>query len=367
MSTENASAADVRRRVPGSRNGLAVVFRLLAARSSARPREALPRATQRVDHRPGDRHPVPVVDVGRLRARREPLQDRAIQGDRGILAPHGIARVLHERDRSRAPGQPGRIGSRDRHDRRLDRHGREVELRLPGELLRGDDRLDHELRRGEEHQRVGPGRLQACDLGDDVGGRQLVGLGGDDLRPPAGERAREATRHVLAELRVLEQHRDLRPRPAGGDVAPQHRALAPVARQEADRPRVPRRRAAEGLRAVAGEELRDLLGVQVVADREVVRGAHRVEDREDPVLLDEAPRQLDGLGRVVGVVVVAVLDLPAVDAALRVDVVEVRLRARGRRCRTPPPPRRAGRCRRAGPSSPTRPAPRAPPRRRHRS
>ena len=75
--------------------------------------------------------------------------------------------------------------------------------------------------------------------------------------------------------------------------------------------------------------------VQVAAERRGCCGPDRVEDREDLVLLDELPRQLHGARRVVAVVEEAVVDLPPVDAALRVDVVEVRLRAR---------PDRAERC-----------------------
>jgi hypothetical protein len=73
--------------------------------------------------------------------------------------------------------------------------------------------------------------------------------------------------------------------------------------------------------------LRHLLGVQVVAHCEVGGGADGIEDGEDLVLLDEAPGELDGLGGVVGVVVIAVLDLAAVYAPSGVHVVEVRLRA----------------------------------------
>src|SRR5439155_6652343 len=66
-------------------------------------------------------------------------------------------------------------------------------------------------------------------------------------------------------------------------------------------------------------------GVQVVADRDVVVGADRVEDREHVVLLDQLPGQHHRLRRVVRVVEVDVLDLPAVHAAVSVDVLEVRV------------------------------------------
>jgi hypothetical protein len=64
------------------------------------------------------------------------------------------------------------------------------------------------------------------------------------------------------------------------------RALAAVAHEEAHRPWVAYEVAADRLRAVGGEDLRDLLRVQVVADGEVVRGADASEHGEDPVLLD---------------------------------------------------------------------------------
>ena len=63
--------------------------------------------------------------------------------------------------------------------------------------------------------------------------------------------------------------------------------------------------------------------------RERLLGADLVEHQEDLVLLDEAPGLLDGLRRVVGVVEVAVVDLPAVHAAVVVHVLEVGRRAVG--------------------------------------
>ncbi len=54
-----------------------------------------------------------------------------------------------------------------------------------------------------------------------------------------------------------------------------------------------------------------------------------VEDREHALLLDEPSRLLDRLRRVVRVVEIEVADVAAEHAAVRVDVVEVRLRALG--------------------------------------
>ena len=172
-----------------------------------------------------------------------------------------------------------------------------------------------------------PGGFQARDLGGDVGVGVLVARLRDDLRALAGDRSLEAPRHVLAEIVVLEEDADLRALARLGEMAPVDGALAEVALEEAHRPRVARR-LRRRLRAVADEELRHLALVQVRLDRLVVRGADGVEDREDLVLLDELPRQLDGVHRVVGVVVEAVVDRPPVDAAVRVHVGEVRLRAR---------------------------------------
>ena len=111
------------------------------------------------------------------------------------------------------------------------------------------------------------------------------------------------------------------------DRAPVDGALAAVALQEAHRPRVARRGWRHRVGAVADEELRHLGLVEVRLDGLVVLRADGVEDREDPVLLHEPPRLLHGLRRVVRVVVEDVADLPSVDAATRVDVVEVRLGA----------------------------------------
>ena len=72
------------------------------------------------------------------------------------------------------------------------------------------------------------------------------------------------------------------------------------------------------------EELRHLLLVQVLLDGGVGRGAERLEDEGDLVLLDELAHHLDRLGRAIGVVVADEVDLAAVDAALVVDLLEVR-------------------------------------------
>src|SRR6266542_107922 len=79
--------------------------------------------------------------------------------------------------------------------------------------------------------------------------------------------------------------------------------------------------------AARDEELRDADLVEVGARGDVLRRAERIEDREHMVLLDELARLLDGLGRVVRVVEVLVVDLAPVHLA---GVLEVRGRALGR-------------------------------------
>ena len=103
--------------------------------------------------------------------------------------------------------------------------------------------------------------------------------------------------------------------------------------RRADHPRVvgvaPRRRAG------GGEDVRHAQLVERVADGEVVGRAHHAEHREGAVAVG-ADHLVDvgrGLGRVVLVVLVVVLDRDGlaaeVDAALGVDLVEVRLPAAG--------------------------------------
>ena len=143
--------------------------------------------------------------------------------------------------------------------------------------------------------------------------------------------ALESAQQVLAEVRVLVEDTDLRLRCRPRDVAAVDEALASEAREVWQRPREALS-VRERARARAGEELRDAFLIQVRADGEVLLGAEAVEDREDAVLLNELPRLLHRLRGVVGVVEVLVVDLPSVDAALRVvDVLEVAVGAVGDR------------------------------------
>src|SRR5207247_10801518 len=94
------------------------------------------------------------------------------------------------------------------------------------------------------------------------------------------------------------------------DVTPVDRRLTAVARLVADRPRVLLVVAAPGARAARDEQLWNLQLVQVRADSQILLGPERVVDREDLVVLDEAANLLDRLRRVVGGVLVLVLDAP---------------------------------------------------------
>jgi len=69
--------------------------------------------------------------------------------------------------------------------------------------------------------------------------------------------------------------------------------------------------------------MRHLLLVHVLVDRAVRRRAEGLEERGDLVLLDQLAHHLDGLGRRVAVVVSDVVDLPPVDPAFVVDLLEV--------------------------------------------
>ena len=134
-------------------------------------------------------------------------------------------------------------------------------------------------------------------------------------------------RHVLAELGVLVEDRDARLAAFARRCAAVDGTLAAVALEEADRPRVAREAAPIACEPSPRTAGAPCCAFRYVADREVVGGPDRVEDGDDLVLLDELPRELHRLRRVVGVVVVAVLELAPVDAALRVHVVEVGLGA----------------------------------------
>src|SRR5262249_5618409 len=96
---------------------------------------------------------------------------------------------------------------------------------------------------------------------------------------------------------------------------------------------------AEGVRVRGGvvpavaaggdEQVRHLAGVEVLDHGQVRRCAQAVEDPEHAVLEHELVHHGGRLGRVVTVIEERVLDLAPVDAAVRVDVLEIRVRCRG--------------------------------------
>ena len=76
-------------------------------------------------------------------------------------------------------------------------------------------------------------------------------------------------------------------------------------------------------RAGGDEQLRDLLGVQILLDCRVGRRAQRIEHQQHLVALDQLAGVLNRFGRAVGVVVGDEVHLAPVDAALLVDHLEV--------------------------------------------
>src|SRR4029077_5921424 len=133
----------------------------------------------------------------------EVREDRLVEPDGLVLLPLLRGRILHERDRDRAfdllaagrdPGDLYHVGA--------DRDRRDVDVRVPPEPERADVAEDRELRRGEEHERVGTAALERRHLRGDVLVRDLVGPYADDLRL-AAETVTETVEHVLAEVRVL--------------------------------------------------------------------------------------------------------------------------------------------------------------------
>ena len=139
----------------------------------------------------------------------------------------------------------------------------------------------------------------------------------------------EAAQQVLAEAVVLEQHGDLGLRLFGLEELRVGLGLGHVVGLPARRVRVRGDVRAPGRGAGGDVQLRDLALVRVVPDRQVVRRAERVEQREDLLLLDQPAGVGDRALGLVAVVERDELDLAPVDAALGVLGREARLDARG--------------------------------------
>src|SRR3954454_4665425 len=298
-------------------------------------RQVLAGRLQRVDEREGLGHPGDQEPVGRVGARNVLLDD--LRGERGarILLELRRGGILAPEDGDRAVRRRLRV---ELHDRGRRRDIVDVDLRLPAELVRVDECLDRELAERKDGERVRAARLQLRDLGLHVGCRGVVADGLHDHRARLRtEPLAETGEHVLAVVVALVEDGDLRLLPVGGqDVLRVEPTLEGVRRQVADRPRVLRVVTAEGRRTRRGENGRHAGRVRVVADRQVPVRADDGEQREDVVLLDQLPHVVDRPGRVVAVVEVFEVDLAAVHAAARVDVLEVPLRtledARRRSC-----------------------------------
>jgi hypothetical protein len=124
------------------------------------------------------------------------------------------------------------------------------------------------------------------------------------------------------ELVVLPEHHDLLPGIIGLDVVGVDAPLRPERRLPAHGPGK-RLGLAQLLVARGEEKLRDLLLVQIPARGEIPGRAERAEHEMDVVLLHQIAGQLQ-CGRRIGIVVAGdEADLASVDAAARIDHVEI--------------------------------------------
>ena len=253
------------------------------------------------------------------------------------FAQVGLAGILRVLDADRAVDEvAGTRGASRRQERVRPRDLVRVDLRrLPVERAGDPVRLDRRPRREDDHEDRRAGRPQPaiCDRGSvDVTSN---GCSETMLVFDLPEPDLEAVDQVLAVVVVLVDDADLRVGVVLADVTPVDQPLADVVREPGGRPRELLPVAGERLRARGREHLRHARGVQVRPDGEIDLGAERADDGEDLVLLDQPPRELDAVRRVVDVVVVDPVDLTAEDATLpvgplrRVDVAEVGLH-RGR-------------------------------------
>src|SRR3954447_25807251 len=303
--------------------GAQVVQRL----HQAGPRRGLACVLQRVDERPADSHAVHDVRVDAVEAR--PQRRRVLVDD--------LARELHAGEallRRRARDVARRddavdvraVGRSREHEQTVRRDVADERVRGgPADLRGRHERRDRRRRRREDDECVGALALHRQDLLCEARRRRVVRLGVDDRFLLRAETDAETCVVVLAEGIVLVQDADARARQVRRDVLAVELALTRVVRLPAGRPRV--FLVGEAPVRVAGREqhLRNLLGVRVAQGRESGRGAEAADDREDLVLLHELLRERDGLRRVVRVVEDLEIDLAAVDAAVVVDVVVVRL------------------------------------------
>ncbi len=195
--------------------------------------------------------------------------------------------------------------------------------RLPAEFGGLADRLRRRLRRGPGHEDIGAGVLQPHHLGVERGIGHLVGRIRDDHVGPLAETIAQALHLVLAGVVVLPQRCDLALGIVLQDVFRVDAAFALVVGLPAHGPGKILRVAPFG-GAAGHEQLRHLLGIHVFLDRRIGLGAERLEDQQHFVAFHQLARLLHGLRRAEAVVIADEGDLAAVDAAVVVDLAEIR-------------------------------------------
>jgi len=181
---------------------------------------------------------------------------------------------------------------------------------------------DGEFRGRHVEEHVGARRLELRHLGVEVGVAGFVAGFGDDW-DRSGERILETLHVVFAVFVILIEDRDLAARLVGQQILAEDAAFGLIVRLPSHGPRMVDRIVPFG-GAGGDEELRHMRVVHVFLDRGIRRGSETLKHEQDAIVLDELARGLDGLLRVVAIVVGDEIDLAAVDAAFGVDLLEVR-------------------------------------------
>src|SRR6185437_7379971 len=164
--------------------------------------------------------------------------------------------------------------------------------------------------------------MQGNDLGIDRRIAHLVGLVGDDHVGLAAETIAQSLDLILASVIVLPEHRDLGIWKVVQNVSGVDASLALIVGLPAHGPWKVFGVPPFGC-AGRHEELGYLLDVHVFVDRRIGWRSEGLKDQQHAVVFDEFARLLDRLGRTIGVVIGRELALAAVDAAFRVDLVEI--------------------------------------------
>jgi len=180
---------------------------------------------------------------------------------------------------------------------------------------------DGEFRGRHVEEHVGARRLELRHLGVEVGVAGFVAGFGDDW-DRSGERILETLHVVFAVFIILIQDRDLAARLVGQEILAEDAAFGLIVRLPSHGPRMVDRIVPFG-GAGGDEELRHMRVVHVFLDRGIRRGSETLKHEQDAIVLDELARGLDGLLRVVAIVVGDEIDLAAVDAAFGVELGEI--------------------------------------------